>query len=201
MTWMIAAALVAKVPVIEAPSSGRWRQEITEASIRFAIPPSWIASVMRAESSGIASLHGKPTTSGAGAMGLMQLMPGTWSEMRIALGLGADPFEPRDNILAGAAYLREMYDRFGYPGLFGAYNAGPDRYRRYVAGEAKLPSETVLYLMKTGASRQMISVGGAQRPGGRSWTNAQDLFALRDERRSGSAKRKHSLFAISHENP
>jgi soluble lytic murein transglycosylase-like protein len=48
--------------------------------------------------------------------------------MRGRLGLGTNPHDPRDNILAGTLYLRLMYDRFGYPGLFGAYNAGPGRY-------------------------------------------------------------------------
>jgi hypothetical protein len=81
-------------------------------------------------------------------MGLMQLMPGTWNEMRGALGLGSDPFDPRDNILAGTFYLRRMYDRFGYPGLFAAYNAGPGRYAAYLAGGQPLPGETTAYLAK-----------------------------------------------------
>jgi hypothetical protein len=50
----------------------------------------------------------------------------------------ADPHAPRDNILAGTLYLRLMYDRFGYPGLFGAYNAGPGRYASYLARRASL---------------------------------------------------------------
>jgi soluble lytic murein transglycosylase-like protein len=77
-------------------------------------------------------------------MGLMQLMPATWASMRSALGLGADPYQPRDNILAGTAYLRAMYDRFGFPGLFGAYNAGPGRYGASVNAGRSLPVETRL---------------------------------------------------------
>ena len=46
-------------------------------------------------------------------MGLMQIMPKTWAELRARYGLGADPFDPRDNILAGAAYIRELHDRYG----------------------------------------------------------------------------------------
>lgn len=80
-------------------------------------------------------------------MGLMQLMPGTYAEMRLLYGLGADPYAPDDNILAGTAYLRLNLDRFGYPGLFGAYNAGPDRYARSLAG-APLPPETRAYLSR-----------------------------------------------------
>src|SRR3546814_144360 len=79
---------------------------------------------------------------------LMQLMPATWADMRRRLGLGSDPHAPRDNILAGTLYLRLMYDRFGYPGLFGAYNAGPARYAAYLEGRRSLPGETRDYLRK-----------------------------------------------------
>lgn len=87
-----------------------------------------------------------------GAMGLMQLMPATWAEMRAAHRLGPDPHDPRDNILAGTAYLRAMYDRFGYPGLFAAYNAGPSRYAEHLTSGRRLPGETVAYVAATGAS-------------------------------------------------
>ena len=82
----------------------------------------------------------------AGAMGLMQLMPETWQEMRAAHDLGPDPHAPRDNILAGTAYLRAMYDRFGHPGLFGAYHAGPGRYAAHLVSGRALPAETRAYL-------------------------------------------------------
>lgn len=123
-----------------------WRSEVALASARFGIPELWIRAVMRAESNGEALVHGRPIVSRAGAMGLMQLMPGTWRDMRLGLGLGSDPQDPHDNILAGAAYLKLMYDRFGYPGLFGAYNAGPARYALYLAGGRPLPSETRAYM-------------------------------------------------------
>lgn len=103
---------------------------------------------MEAESGGEPALDGRPIVSRAGAIGLMQLMPDTWSDMRLLLGLGNDPTDPRDNILAGTAYLRLMYDRFGYPGLFAAYNAGPARYAAFLRGEAHLPPETRTYLAK-----------------------------------------------------
>jgi len=61
-------------------------------------------------------------------------------------GLGRDPFDPRDNILAGAAYLREMHDRYGSPGFLAAYNAGPQRYDEYLAGVRALPAETRAYV-------------------------------------------------------
>ena len=124
----------------------RWAGFISEASHRFGIPEEWIRRVMRAESGGRTALRGRPIVSVAGAMGLMQLMPGTWAEMRAAHGLGPDPHAPRDNIMAGTAYLRLMYDRFGYPGLFGAYNAGPQRYAQYLERRRRLPGETVAYM-------------------------------------------------------
>lgn len=127
---------------------GQWRNIIAEASARFGVPSAWIEQVMRAESRGLTIWQGRPITSRAGAMGLMQLMPATWASMRSALGLGADPYQPRDNILAGTAYLRAMYDRFGYPGLFGAYNAGPGRYGASVNAGRSLPVETRDYLDK-----------------------------------------------------
>ena len=128
----------------------RWNRYIAEASARLGIPEDWIRRVMRAESGGRTTVHGNPITSRAGAMGLMQLMPGTWAEMRNLHGLGPDPHEPRDNILAGTAYLRAMYDRFGYPGLFAAYNAGPERYAGYLATGRRLPAETVAYVAAVG---------------------------------------------------
>lgn len=130
----------------------RWQPLVAEASSRFGIPEAWILRVMRAESGGRTTLAGRPIRSPKGAIGLMQLMPGTWAEMRRRLGLGADPDDPRDNILAGTLYLRLMYDRFGYPGLFGAYNAGPGRYAAWLAGRARLPAETVAYLGRVGTA-------------------------------------------------
>lgn len=125
----------------------RWAGFIAEASQRFGISEAWIRAVMLAESAGRTHLNGQLIRSKAGAMGLMQLMPGTWSEMRQLHHLGPDPDDPRDNILAGTAYLRAMFDRFGYPGLFAAYNAGPARYEASLSGQ-RLPAETRVYLAK-----------------------------------------------------
>jgi soluble lytic murein transglycosylase-like protein len=122
-----------------------WDVLIDEAAQRFGIPHAWIRAVMHAESAGHTHLNGAPIRSKAGAMGLMQLMPATWTEMRQLHNLGIDPDNPRDNILAGTAYLRAMFDRFGYPGLFAAYNAGPARYLASLSG-TPLPKETRDYL-------------------------------------------------------
>lgn len=142
---VFAFALFAATPA-QAESVDRWHPLIADASTRFGIPTAWIERVMRAESAGMTTLNGKPIRSRAGAIGLMQLMPATWAEMRARLGLGSNPDDPRDNILAGTFYLRLMYERFGYPGLFAAYNAGPARYAAYLAGRQSLPGETIAYL-------------------------------------------------------
>jgi len=80
-------------------------------------------------------------------MGLMQIMPETWAELRLRYDLGNNPYDPHDNILAGTAYLRELRDRYGAPGLLAAYNAGPARYEEHLAGRP-LPAETQAYLQK-----------------------------------------------------
>lgn len=143
--------LLGAVSPVEA-ASPPWTRHIAEASDRFGMPEAWIRQVMLVESGGRATWRGRPIRSRAGAIGLMQLMPGTWRAMRAEHGLGSDPDDPRDNILAGTAYLRDLYERFGYPGLFAAYNAGPARYADHLARGTRLPAETVDYLVRvTGA--------------------------------------------------
>lgn len=114
---------------------------IAEAAQRFGVPAHWILAVMRRESAGDVR-----AVSEEGAIGLMQIMPDTWDELRARYGLGRDPFDPRDNILAGAAYLRELHDRFGSPGFLAAYNAGPTRYAEHLATGRPLPRETRDYV-------------------------------------------------------
>lgn len=156
-----------------AQSVATWQPYISEASLRFGIPSAWIERVMRAESGGQTRWNGQPIRSSAGAMGLMQLMPATWAEMRARLGLGSDPDGPRDNILAGTFYLRLMYDRFGYPGLFAAYNAGPKRYAEHLAGKRPLPRETIGYLASVAPEGQVREVNTAASP------PVEPLFAIR----------------------
>jgi soluble lytic murein transglycosylase-like protein len=157
-----------------ASSMERWRPLIAEAAERFSVPEAIIASVIRAESGGMTTLNGRPITSRAGAMGLMQLMPATWKTMRIALRLGADPYDPHDNLLAGTFYLRQLRDRFGYPGMIAAYNAGPARYAAYLAGRSRLPGETVAYLNSVTGVTQSAAITSNTEP-------RQLLFALRHD--------------------
>jgi hypothetical protein len=115
---------------------------IAEASQRFSIPEHWIRAVLGVESAGDVR-----AISSAGAMGLMQVMPDTWAGLRSRHGLGRDPYDPRDNILAGTAYLREMWDRYGnVAAMLAAYNAGPGRYDEHLATGRTLPAETRAYV-------------------------------------------------------
>ena len=123
-----------------------WGPYIDEAARRLAVPSSWIRAVMHQESGGNEYLDGQPITSGAGAMGLMQLMPSTYADLQSQYDLGGDPYDPHDNILAGTAYIRQMYDKYGSPGFLAAYNAGPARVDDYLAGQSSLPAETVNYV-------------------------------------------------------
>ena len=132
------------------PPEDPWGPYIREAAKRFDVPEIWIRSVMRVESGGNEYLNGQLITSSAGAMGLMQVMPETYEELRDRYSLGDDPFDPHDNILAGAAYMREMYDIYGSPGFLAAYNAGPRRLDDYLSNNRPLPDETRRYVAMIG---------------------------------------------------
>jgi soluble lytic murein transglycosylase-like protein len=126
---------------------GHWSAYIDEASSRFGIPQNWIRAVMARESGGRTNdARNRPLRSRAGAMGLMQLMPDTYREMRRQYDLGSDPFDPHDNIIAGTAYLQWLRGRYGYPGLFAAYNHGPGNFERHLETGAALPRETRDYV-------------------------------------------------------
>ena len=114
---------------------------IAEASQRFGVPEHWLRAIMRVESRGLVR-----ATSKKGAMGLMQIMPATGLDLRTRHGFGSDPYDIRENILAGAAYVREMHDRYGAPGFLAAYNAGPGRYEEFLSNGRSLPAETRNYV-------------------------------------------------------
>ncbi len=136
------SAVAQSAPVERLAAAHPYAVDVAEAAHRFGIPAAWIAAVLAAES------NADPTAvSKAGAMGLMQLMPATWEEQRALHRLGNDPFQPRDNILAGSGYLRAMWDRYrNVTDMLAAYNFGPGRYDEYLAGERGLPAETRDYI-------------------------------------------------------
>lgn len=173
------AATAQPLPLASPASDKSYAAHIADAAQRFGLPTAWIRAVLRAESGG-----DPRAVSPAGAMGLMQIMPATWNELRVRHGLGADPFDPRDNILAGAAYLSELYERYGkVDAMLAAYNAGPGRYEASLAGK-NLPAETRAYVA---ALAPLIGSGAAGvtlptlRPSMQGWRNAP-LLAVPPER-------------------
>lgn len=175
---------------VTAVAAHPYASHVAEAAQRFGIPKTWIWAVMRAESNGDPG-----AVSRVGAMGLMQLMPGTWAGLTARYGLGDNPWDARANIHAGAAYLREMVERYGdLPSALAAYNAGPGRVDDWRARGRALPAETIAYVAKIapmvgasggtapadlpGVSRALIA------PVPPSWRNAT-LFVLRGDSGSG----------------
>jgi hypothetical protein len=126
---------------------GRWDPLVTEASKRFDVPPDWIRAVIRMESGG-RTLMGEnlPITSDMGAMGIMQVLPQTYAELRPQYGLGGDPYDPHDNVIAGTAYLKWLYGKYGNPGMFAAYNDGPGNLEAFLTQGRDLPQETNNYV-------------------------------------------------------
>lgn len=125
----------------------RWDGFMAEASRRFHVPKTWIRAVMARESGGRTMLgEGKPIVSSAGALGLMQVLPETYEQMATAHGLGANPFDAHDNIMAGTAYLDWLHRKYGYPQMFAAYNAGPGKLEDHLAHGVNLPAETRAYV-------------------------------------------------------
>ena len=144
MPWLLGGCAGTPTPnmaISGSDSRPSVEQSVREASARFNMPVTWINAVMRQESGG----HVR-SVSPKGAMGLMQLMPATWNYLRAAYKLGNDPYDAHDNIIAGTAYLREMYDQYGSPGFLAAYNAGPGRYESCVRRHRALPAETRHYV-------------------------------------------------------
>ena len=124
----------------------RWEPMIADAAQHFKIPAAWIRNVMRSESGGRTFLNGQPIASNKGALGLMQVEPRTYAEMAEQYRLGEDPFDPKDNIFAGAAYLRWLHGKYGFPAMFAAYNTGPGHLDDHIHHGAPLPAETRAYV-------------------------------------------------------
>ncbi|UHD45466.1 lytic transglycosylase domain-containing protein [Aureimonas altamirensis] len=180
------AAVAQSPPIVRPATVEPYAAHIAEASQRFGIPEHWIRAVLRAESAG-----DMRAVSSAGAMGLMQVMPATWAELRGRYGLGRDPYEPRDNIMAGAAYLREMWDHYGnIAAMLAAYNAGPGRYDEYLATGRTLPAETRAYVAALapilgGAAASEPPVAAPPPPP--DWREAPLFVMRRDDDRAAAA--------------
>lgn len=121
---------------------------IAEASRRFGVPEERIRAVMQVESGGR-----RDAVSPKGAAGLMQIMAPTYQDLAKRHGFGPDRFDPRNNIMAGTAYMGEMYDQFGnWDEATLAYNMGPGRAMEVRNGTATVPAETAAYGPKVKAA-------------------------------------------------
>ena len=154
-----------------------YADHIADAARRFGLPASWVRAVMHAESGG-----DRDAVSPAGAMGLMQIMPATWAALRVRYGLGDDPFDPLDNIMAGTAYLQELRNRFGVPGFLATYNAGPSRYADHLATGRPLPAETRAFVATLAPAVTAAGIADVQsrRAVGRDGWASAPLFIARD---------------------
>jgi soluble lytic murein transglycosylase len=101
----------------------RYDSIITEAAQRHGVSFSLLKAMIKIESD-----FNPRAISTAGAMGLMQIMPQNIKRLKIQ-----DPFDPRENIMGGTRYLKQMIDRFNgkLPLALAAYNAGPNTVERY----------------------------------------------------------------------
>ncbi|HEX3653461.1 MAG TPA: lytic transglycosylase domain-containing protein [Rhizomicrobium sp.] len=168
----------------------RWQPLVSQASKKFGVPAAWIRVVMQMESGGRTMLNEKQhITSPVGAVGLMQLMPGTYDEMRQQYKLGANRFDPRDNIMAGAAYLSWLHRRYGFPAMFVAYNDGPGNLEAKRDHGRALPAETRNYVAKIcavlgtsvpGTSKAKASLAKFTRPNGKPvWIDKSSVASVR----------------------
>ncbi len=118
--------------------SSTYDQDIRRIGRRYQVDPPLIKAIIRAESD-----FDHRAVSRRGALGLMQLMPDTARELRVA-----NPFNPQENIDGGTRYIRQMLDNFnGNLTLsLAAYNAGPGLVTR-TGGVPAIP-ETQQYVIK-----------------------------------------------------
>lgn len=146
-----------------------WDQYVNEAANRYNVPHALVQSVLSQESGGKQN-----AVSSKGAGGYMQIMPDTYEELRPKHGLGPNRFDPRDNIIGGTAYMRQLYDQYGnWEDTLAAYNAGPGRLDRVKAGKSTLPTETQNYVPS------VLRRAGMQGQGaGTTMQTTQPLFSL-----------------------
>jgi soluble lytic murein transglycosylase len=134
------------------------KQRVLKAADSAGIRPAWAYAIIRAESAWQPDAH-----SGAGARGLMQLLPGTAARVARLYSLPyhgrASLYDPAVNIPLGTRYLARLASRFhGNPWLAAAaYNAGPGNVRRWVAARGKLDPERFILTIPFHATRAYVT--------------------------------------------
>ncbi|WP_146207982.1 transglycosylase SLT domain-containing protein [Azospirillum sp. TSH64] len=146
----------------------RWDPQVNALSAKYGIDPNFVRRIMQQESGGRQfGKDGLPLTSSAGAIGPMQVMPGTFADMARRYGIKGGITDPDANIEAGVAYLSEQLKRFGNETTAAAaYNAGPERVKDNIADGRPLPSETKKYIASIAAMERLQSqapAGGEQK--------------------------------------
>ncbi len=128
----------------------QWREHIRQAAEKYKLPEALLLAVMAVESN-----FDHQALSEKGAMGLMQLMPGTAREMYVS-----DAWDPAQNIEGGARYLRILANQYGGDMVktLAAYNAGPEAVRRAGGMVPSIP-ETQEYVRKVVALYQSFKAG------------------------------------------
>ena len=133
-----------------------WAEWIRTYAGAYGVDPRLVQALMQAESA-----YNPRAVSRKGAIGLMQLMPGTARELGVS-----DPFDPEENIRGGVSYLRRMVDLFGgrLEHVLAAYNAGPGAVQRYGGippyAETRQYVQRVLGLYRGGGLLVGLSAGG-----------------------------------------
>src|SRR3954469_18723959 len=138
---VVIGALGASGPVRAEPAQAAGTETVTEAICRMiegaargrSLPAEFLTRLIWRESS-----FRSESRSRAGAQGVAQFMPGTAAERGLA-----DPFDPEQAIPEAARFLSDLRRQFGNLGLAAAaYNGGPGRVARWIAGRDELPAET-----------------------------------------------------------
>lgn len=139
-----------------------FQRQIAANAREHGVDPALVYSLVRSE-----SLFVPDARSGAGALGLMQLMPGTGREVARRIGMqlpdNAALLDPDTNVRLGSAYLGSVLDRFGQHEVLAtaAYNAGPHRVQRWLPRDSALPAdiwvETIPFQETRGYVRQVMS--------------------------------------------
>lgn len=158
--------------------SHKYEDLVIQEAARQGVDPRLAVHVLYKETGNLANPESAKSKSGA--LGVMQLMPGTAKE------LGVNPLDPMENIQGGISYLKKMYNKYQDPALAAAaYNAGPGRLDRALRSEGginNLPRETRNYMvgLASGGEVQHFQYGGSTM-GGFEDLNPDENFVPRPE--------------------